>query len=53
MDYIVLVGYLYLLFAVLMNIITNIKDKNKVFYLNVLGFMILMYLLVKELKELA
>mgnify|MGYP000280085090 CR=1 FL=1 len=53
MDYIVLVGYLYLLFAVLMNIITNIKEKNKVFYLNVLGFMILMYLLVKELKELA
>jgi len=52
MDYIVLVGYLYLMFAVLMNIITNIKEKNKAYYLNIIGFVIIVFLFVKHLLNL-
>jgi Na+-transporting NADH:ubiquinone oxidoreductase subunit NqrB len=52
MRYILIIGYLYLVFSILVNVSANIKNKNKVFYLNIIGLVIVIILLIRHLLNL-
>lgn len=52
MKYLIIIGFLYLLFSISVNIKSNLKNNNKVLYLNILGFIIVLIYLIRNILEL-
>jgi|GEM_PF-4626386 hypothetical protein len=51
MKYIILIGYLYIVFVLLLNLWSNFKEKKSAWYLNVIGVLALVYYIYKHITE--